>query len=105
VQSDPNNTQSLDLNDHSNSEAPLEDLSEAGRAAKKAEQDAARKWANRHARGLAIVNTGDGFTWLSKNIEKDQALAREGWQRCRPAMTRLARYANHETHFGFRRGG
>jgi len=139
VQSDPNNTQSLDLNDHSNSEAPLEDLSEAGRAAKKAEQDAARKRANRHARGLVIVNTGDGkgkttaalgllfrawgqglrvamfqfikaqtgnwgevkaarklgleivplgdgFTWLSKNIEKDQALAREGWERCRTAI-------------------
>src|SRR5947199_1103200 len=29
---------------------------------------------------------GDGFTWLSKDIEKDKMLAREGWQICRQKM-------------------
>lgn len=29
--------------------------------------------------GIEIVPLGDGFTWLSKDIEKDKALARECW--------------------------
>ena len=139
VESDPNNTPSPDLENHPRGEAPLEDLSEAGRAAKKAEQDAVRQRADRRAKGLVIVNTGqgkgkttaalgllfrawgqglrvamfqfikaqtgnwgelkaarkvgvkivplgDGFTWMSKNIEQDRALARQGWERCRTAI-------------------
>ena len=30
---------------------------------------------------------GGGFTWLSKDIEKDKALAREGWERCKQALS------------------
>jgi cob(I)alamin adenosyltransferase len=120
-------------------DAPLEDLSEEGRAAKKAEQDAARQHPERRAQGLVIVNTGNGkgkttaslgllfrawgrdlrvvmfqfikattanfgenraadrlgiemiplgagFTWMSKDIEKDRALAAEGWQRARERL-------------------
>ena len=31
------------------------------------------------AMGIETIPLGDGFTWLSKDIEKDKALAREGW--------------------------
>src|SRR5205807_9222237 len=111
-------------------EAPIEDLSDEGRARKRAEQAVGR--AERRAKDLVIVNTGngkgkttaalgllmrawgrdlrivmlqfiknknanfgeeraarklgiemiplgDGFTWMSKDIEKDAALARECW--------------------------
>lgn len=117
-------------------DAPLEDLSDEGRARKRAEQDAARAQSVRGRRGLLIVNTGggkgkttaalgvllrawgrgmrvamfqfikartanwgetraakklgveiiplgDGFTWTSKDIEKDRALAQEGWAQAR----------------------
>ena len=120
-------------------DAPLEDLSEEGRARKRAEQDAMRRRPDRRAKGLVIVNTGngkgkttaalgllmrasgqglrvimfqfikaqtanwgeiklarklgipivplgDGFTWTSKDIEHDRALAQAGWQRCREAI-------------------
>lgn len=120
-------------------EAPLEDLSEAGRARKREEQAAARRREDRRAQPLVIVNTGkgkgkttaalglvmrawgqglrvvvfqfvkartgnwgevkaarkmgievlplgDGFTWNSKDIAHDQALAREGWTLCRAAI-------------------
>ena len=30
-----------------------------------------------------MIPQGDGFTWLSKNIEHDTALARQGWDICR----------------------
>jgi len=30
-----------------------------------------------------MIPLGDGFTWLSKNIENDKALARQGWELCR----------------------
>jgi cob(I)alamin adenosyltransferase len=116
--------------------APIEDLSEEGRAAKRAEQASMRAHPERRAKDLVIVNTGDGkgkttaalglllrawgrdmkvvmlqfikartgswgesraarklgieiiplgdgFTWTSKDIEKDIALAREGWEQCR----------------------
>jgi cob(I)alamin adenosyltransferase len=37
--------------------------------------------------GIEIVPLGGGFTWLSKDIEKDKALARELWEQCK---TRIA---------------
>lgn len=33
--------------------------------------------------GVEILPLGDGFTWLSQNIEEDKALARQGWDVCR----------------------
>ena len=33
--------------------------------------------------GMEIISLGGGFTWLSKDIEKDKALARELWGTCR----------------------
>jgi cob(I)alamin adenosyltransferase len=36
--------------------------------------------------GVSIVPLGDGFTWLSENIEEDRALARRGWETCREAL-------------------
>ena len=36
--------------------------------------------------GVEIVPLGDGFTWLSENIEEDRALARNGWERVRAAI-------------------
>ncbi|HEV2146642.1 MAG TPA: cob(I)yrinic acid a,c-diamide adenosyltransferase [Longimicrobiaceae bacterium] len=36
--------------------------------------------------GVEIVPLGDGFTWLSENIEEDRALARQGWEVCREAL-------------------
>ncbi len=33
--------------------------------------------------GIEIQPLGDGFTWLSDNIENDKVLAREGWEQCR----------------------
>lgn len=33
--------------------------------------------------GIEIVPLGAGFTWLSKDIEKDKALARACWERCK----------------------
>ncbi|HEY3117863.1 MAG TPA: cob(I)yrinic acid a,c-diamide adenosyltransferase [Chloroflexota bacterium] len=121
-------------------DAPLEDLSDQGRARKRAEQAEVRRHPRRRAQGLVIVNTGkgkgkttaalglllrawgrdlravmfqfiksrtanwgenraakklgvemiplgDGFTWMSHDIEKDRALAREGWEQCRAALT------------------
>jgi cob(I)alamin adenosyltransferase len=120
-------------------EAPLEDSSEQGREAKRAEKDTTRRRRDRSARGLVIVNTGDGkgkttaslgvllrawgqglrvimfqfikaetgnwgeikaarkmgiemvplgagFTWTSKDLEHDRALAQRCWQRCREAI-------------------
>src|SRR5688572_32395534 len=36
--------------------------------------------------GVELVPLGDGFTWNSKDITADQALARAGWERCRAAI-------------------
>jgi cob(I)alamin adenosyltransferase len=36
--------------------------------------------------GVEIVPLGDGFTWLSENIEEDRALAQRGWERVRAAL-------------------
>ena len=33
--------------------------------------------------GIEIVSLGGGFTWLSQDIEKDKALARELWEQCK----------------------
>lgn len=113
-----------------------EELTEEGRARIREEHRAMRQRPDRHARGLVIVNTGngkgkttaalgvllrawgremrvcmlqfikartanfgeeraarklgvemiplgDGFTWMSRDLEKDKALARECWALCR----------------------
>lgn len=36
--------------------------------------------------GVEIVPLGDGFTWLSDNLDEDRALARRGWDVCRAAL-------------------
>ena len=36
--------------------------------------------------GVEVVPLGDGFTWNSKEVAHDRALAREGWERCRAAI-------------------
>ena len=36
--------------------------------------------------GIPIVAMGDGFTWLSKDLERTAALAREQWQRAKEAV-------------------
>ncbi|HEX2912366.1 MAG TPA: cob(I)yrinic acid a,c-diamide adenosyltransferase [Chloroflexia bacterium] len=33
--------------------------------------------------GIEIIPMGDGFTWLSEDIEKDKATARECWKLCK----------------------
>lgn len=33
--------------------------------------------------GIEIIPLGEGFTWLSDNIEDDKALARDGWAVCK----------------------
>lgn len=35
------------------------------------------------AMGIEMIPLGDGFTWLSQDIEKDKALARECWELAR----------------------
>jgi cob(I)alamin adenosyltransferase len=47
------------------------------RTANWGEEKAARKI------GIEMIPLGDGFTWLSKNIENDKTLARQGWEICR----------------------
>src|SRR5437867_3472229 len=37
--------------------------------------------------GIEIISLGGGFTWLSKDIEKDKALARELWAQCKQKIT------------------
>jgi cob(I)alamin adenosyltransferase len=43
---------------------------------------------NRAARkaGVEMIPLGGGFTWLSTDIEKDKALARQGWEVCREKL-------------------
>ena len=36
--------------------------------------------------GVEIVPLGDGFTWLSDNLDEDRSLAAIGWTRCREAI-------------------
>ncbi|MCI0527914.1 MAG: cob(I)yrinic acid a,c-diamide adenosyltransferase [Nitrospira sp.] len=33
--------------------------------------------------GIEIIPLGSGFTWKSKDLEKDKALARQGWNICK----------------------
>ncbi|GHO46401.1 cob(I)yrinic acid a,c-diamide adenosyltransferase [Ktedonospora formicarum] len=47
------------------------------RTANWGEEKAARKV------GIEIYPLGDGFTWLSKDIEHDKELARQGWELCK----------------------
>jgi cob(I)alamin adenosyltransferase len=35
------------------------------------------------AMGVEIVGLGDGFTWMSRDLEHDKALALEGWELCK----------------------
>lgn len=120
-------------------DAPIEDLSDDGRARKREEQAAVRRREDRRAQALVVVHTGkgkgkttaaigllvrawgqglrvamfqfikaqtgnwgeikaaktmgieltplgDGFTWNSKDITADRALARAGWERCKAAI-------------------
>ncbi len=39
------------------------------------------------AMGIEMIPLGDGFTWLSKDIEHDKALARECWALAREKIT------------------
>lgn len=46
-------------------------------------------WGERRAAkrmGIEMVGLGDGFTWMSKDLEQDRALAQSGWARCREAI-------------------
>lgn len=36
--------------------------------------------------GIPIEGLGDGFSWMSKDIEKTAELARQGWQKARAAI-------------------
>src|SRR3972149_10337783 len=36
-----------------------------------------------HKLGLELIPVGAGFTWLSKDLEKDKALARRCWELCK----------------------
>ncbi|MDP9366140.1 MAG: cob(I)yrinic acid a,c-diamide adenosyltransferase [Chloroflexota bacterium] len=36
--------------------------------------------------GVEVVPLGGGFTWMSKDIAHDRALAQEGWAACRSAI-------------------
>ena len=36
--------------------------------------------------GVEIIPLGGGFTWMSKDLEHDRAIARAGWERCRTAI-------------------
>lgn len=36
--------------------------------------------------GVEIVPLGSGFTWTSTDLERDRALAQEGWGQCRAAI-------------------
>ena len=37
--------------------------------------------------GIEIISLGGGFTWLSKDIEKDKGLARELWEQCKAKIS------------------
>ena len=38
--------------------------------------------------GIPIEALGDGFTWLSKDMDRTAALAQEQWERCKEAILR-----------------
>ncbi len=35
---------------------------------------------------IEVIPLGSGFTWTSDDLERDRALAHEGWERCRAAI-------------------
>ena len=35
---------------------------------------------------VEVIPLGSGFTWTSDDLERDRALAHEGWERCRAAI-------------------
>jgi len=37
--------------------------------------------------GIEFDSAGAGFTWLSKDLEKDKRLAREGWEKAKLALS------------------
>lgn len=37
--------------------------------------------------GIEIISLGGGFTWLSKDIQKDKALARDLWEQCKAKIS------------------
>ena len=37
--------------------------------------------------GIEIMPLGDGFTWLSENLEIDKALAQQGWEMCKERLS------------------
>ena len=37
--------------------------------------------------GIEMISLGGGFTWLSQDIEKDKALARELWEQCKAKIS------------------
>lgn len=39
-----------------------------------------------HTLGVTIEPLGDGFTWLSDDLDADRALAAEGWAQCAAAL-------------------
>ncbi len=53
-------------------------------------QDLYEVRAAKRRKGLVIVNTGDGWTWTSNDIEHTAQLARDGW-RSRRAGSRAKR--------------
>lgn len=36
--------------------------------------------------GIEMIPLGDGFTWMSQDIERDRALAQQGWRQCQQAI-------------------
>jgi len=42
--------------------------------------------AAKNMEGITITPLGDGFTWLSENLEIDKGLARDGWALCALAL-------------------
>ena len=49
---------------------------------KKKELKSGEHLAARSMDGIEIIPLGDGFTWLSKDLEIDKQLARDAWQIC-----------------------
>jgi cob(I)alamin adenosyltransferase len=36
--------------------------------------------------GIEMIPMGGGFTWTSKDLEHDRALARQAWERCKEKL-------------------
>ena len=55
---------------------------------KKKELKSGEHLAARSMPGFEITALGDGFTWLSENLEIDKQLAIDGWELCRQNLLR-----------------